>query len=173
MDTKNIDDIMNTITYGYKDINGNIHNDADSEFSELYRLQSPAEVLKSKVGVCWDQVELEREQFDKINVEFDTYFIAYYDDDKCPTHTFLVYRDNNKFCWYENSWEIYKGKHYFSSLMQLLKDIKNKFINQLPIEDINSINDKDLCIYKYTKPNYGISCIDFYRHCENGKNIIV
>ena len=58
-----MDDIivmMNDIKYGYVDIKGDIHSDVDDKFSEFYKLQSPDEVLKNKIGVCWVQVELER-----------------------------------------------------------------------------------------------------------------
>ena len=70
-------DKMNNINYGYLDINSNVHNSVDDKFSELYRLQSPNEILNNKVGVCWDQVELERYLFSQKNVEFKTYFISY------------------------------------------------------------------------------------------------
>ena len=82
--------IMNDIKYGYLDINGNIHFDIDEDFESLYTLQSPGETLNNKVGVCWDQVELERYLFDKKNIKFNTYFIVYYSDNICPTHTFLI-----------------------------------------------------------------------------------
>ena len=85
-------DIMNDIKYGYLDINGNIHYVIDKDFGSLYKLQSPRETLNNKVGVCWDQVELERYLFDKKNIKFNTYFIVYYSDNICPTHTFLIYK---------------------------------------------------------------------------------
>lgn len=38
--------------------------------------------------------------------------------------------------------------------------------------ELNDNYDKDkLILYEYPKPQYGISVIDFYKHCENGKNI--
>ena len=76
-------DIMNDIKYGYLDINGNIHYVIDKDFGSLYKLQSPGETLNNKVGVCWDQVELERYLFDKKNIKFNTYFIVYYSDNIC------------------------------------------------------------------------------------------
>ena len=56
------------------DIKGDIHNDVDDKFSEFYKLQSPDEVLKNKIGVCWDQVELERYWFKKHGYEIKTIY---------------------------------------------------------------------------------------------------
>ena len=166
----NIKDKMEDIKYGYVDIKGVIHNEVDDKFSEHYKLQTPDEVLINKIGVCWDQVELERFLFDKNNIDFKTYFIVYYDNDKCPTHTFLIYKDGNNFCWFEHSWEKYRGISVYNSELEALSDIRNKFIN----EELNGVYDyMNLCIYEYSRPEYGIKVLDFYKHCESGRNIII
>ena len=55
---------LDDIEYGFVDNNKNIYpdnlKDWNSNFSELYHLQSPEELIKNKYEVCWDQVELER-----------------------------------------------------------------------------------------------------------------
>ena len=34
--------------------------------------------------------------------------------------------------------------------------------------------DKDyLCIYKYKKPKAHIGLKEFYKHCENGENVLI
>lgn len=162
--------IMDAIKYGYMDIKYELHNDIDDKFSELYKLQSPQETLENKIGVCWDQVELERYLFTKNNIEFKTYFIVHYDNDKCPTHTFLIYKNNNKYYWFEHSWEKHKGITVYDSELDALKDIKNNFIKD---ELNNKYNYMNLCIYEYSKPNYGINVLEFYKHCENGNHIII
>lgn len=161
---------MNQIKYGWKDKNGNIHYDVNDTFSDNYVLETPDEVLNNKVGVCWDQVELERTLFEKENVIFNTYFIVHYDNNKCPTHTFLIYKDNNSYYWYEHSWEKFRGIHSYKTEEEALKDVKNKFIKY---ELNNDYNNSNLCIYKYNKPKSGINCFQFYKHCEQGKNIII
>ena len=167
---QNIMNQMNNIKYGWKDKDGIIHYDIDKAFSSNYILEAPEEVLESNAGVCWDQVELERDLFEKLNIEFNTYFIVHYDNDRCPTHTFLIYKDNNSYYWFEHSWEVFRGVHEYKSEEDALIDIKKKFIK-------HELNDKfindNLCLYKYTKPKYGINCKDFYIHCENGENIII
>lgn len=160
--------IMNDIKYGYMDNKGEIHNDANDEFSELYKLQSPQETLENKIGVCWDQVELERYLFKKKNIEFKTYFIVHYDNDRCPTHTFLIYKDNNKYYWFEHSWERFRGIHEYQSLKELLFDIRDKFIKY---ELDNDFVPENLVLHEYKKPKYHISVQEFYNHCDCGTYI--
>ena len=111
MDEYKIMDLMSIINYGWIDKNGIKHiNDYDT-FSDDYILQSPNDLIDSKLGVCWDQVELERYYFESFNNSVKTFFIVHYDNDKCPTHTFLIYEKNGKYCWFEHSWERYRGIH--------------------------------------------------------------
>ena len=84
----NILNELNKIEYGWLDKNNKIHYEVNNEFSDNYILQSPEQTIKNKVGVCWDQVELERILFEKENIKFNTYFIVHYNNGKCPTHTF-------------------------------------------------------------------------------------
>ncbi len=162
--------LMNDIQYGYLDKDNIKHLYIDDFFSSMYKLQSPFEILENKIGVCWDQVELQRYYFEKENILCKTYFIVYYDNDKCPTHTFLVYKNNDFYYWFEHSWEKYRGIHKYSSLDELLTNVRKRFIKEeLP----SNFNNKNLCLYDYKKPNYGISCMEFYKHCEMSTNINV
>lgn len=52
--------IMNNINYDWVDKNNKKHNLVDETFSDNYILQTPKELIENKLGVCWDQVELER-----------------------------------------------------------------------------------------------------------------
>ena len=161
--------LMNDIEYGWVDKFGNKKDIVDETYSDNYILQSPKELMISKIGVCWDQVELERYYFKGYDIK--TYFIAYYDDNKCPTHTFLTYKKEDKYYWFEHSWKKYKGIHEYTSIDLLLSDIKEKFINDIK-EDYNNKLDMDyLCLYEYKKPNYHISTEEFYKHCEGGFKI--
>lgn len=167
---KEVMSLMEEINYGWVDKNNISHSNVDDSFSDNYLLQAPKDLINSKVGVCWDQVELERYYFKSNNWNIKTFFIVHYDNANCPTHTFLTYEKNNKYFWFEHSWEIYKGIHEFDSINDLLIDVKEKFIKN---ELNNCFNNRNLCIYEYKKPKYHISVIDFYHHCENGKNWIV
>ena len=163
-----IDNVMEGIEYGWVDRTGKRYTKLD-EFGQKYMLQLPNQLRKSKLGVCWDQVELERELFAKRNIPFETYFIVYYDDDKCPTHTFLIFQKNDKVYWYEHSWAPMRGLHQYNDSKSALKDITVKFIDG---ELNGQYSQKNLCIYEYDAPNKNLSCSEFYKHCENGKRIM-
>ena len=89
---------MKDIEYGYlyqgKDIS------ETEDLAKYYTLNSPEKTIKDKMGVCWDQVELERKYFNELNVKTKSYFICNYDGSFFPTHTFLVVFINNKYYYY-------------------------------------------------------------------------
>ena len=119
-------DLMNDIEYGWVDKYNHKHIDEYDNFDNDYILQSPTDLIKSKLGVCWDQVELERYYFNQTDYEIKTFFII---NSNNTTHTFLIFINNNKYYWFEHSFEKYRGIHEYSSLDELLDDVKNKFIN--------------------------------------------
>lgn len=159
--------VMDTINYGWMDKKGIKHIDDFDTFSSDYILQSPEEVIKNQIGVCWDQVELEREYF-KNYKSVRTFFIVHYDNDKCPTHTFLTYEKENKYYWFEHSWDKFKGIYKYDSFKDLLIDVKQYFIK---FELKNNYDKNNLIIREYTKPKYNISVQEFFKHCEKGKII--
>jgi len=163
---------MNDINYGFS-LNGkNIYPQSDEEwyndFSKLYHLQSPEELMKTKLGVCWDQVELERYYLEKENIKCFSYFIVEYDGVEFPTHTFIIITLNNKYYWFEHSWEKYRGIHEYDTEKDLMNDVKKKFISSN-----KKINESETVIYKYNKPEYGISSSEFFKYCENGVRVTI
>lgn len=163
-------DIMDTIEYGFLDgFGNNIVNNTkkwDDEFYNFYYLLSPEELLEKKCGVCWDQVELERKLFEKEGFKVKTYFICTYDGDNLPSHTILTYEKNNSFYWFEHSWNTYRGIHKYNSETELLKDLKNKFINSH-----EASKNAYTFVYEYQKPPIHISCMEYYAYCETQKLI--
>lgn len=159
-------EFMSDIEYGWVDQDNQKHVSDYDSFPYHYKLQSPKEVMKNKLGVCFDQVELERYYFKGYDIK--TYFIIYYDDNNYPNHTFLTFQKNNKYYWFEHSWEVYRGIHEYNTLNELFDDVKKKFIETLLNSDYTLEN---LAMYEYQKPDYYISMIDFYKHCEEGKEI--
>lgn len=158
-------DLMNNIEYGWVDKNGKKHSVIDETYLNNYILQSPNEVMKNKIGVCWDQVELERHYFKGKNWNVKTYFLVNYDGDKCPTHTFLTFEKNNKHYWFEHSWERFRGIHEYQTLKELLFDIKDKFIKYQLDDDYVAEN---LVLHEYKKPKNHISVQEFFNHCDCG-----
>ena len=168
---KKIMDIMEQIEYGFLDNNGNnICDNVDLEytFNKVYYIMSPEELLNKKIGVCWDQVELERKLFEESNIKNETYFIYIDDKNNLPSHTFLVYYVNNKVYWFEHSWFDEKGINEYNNLNDLLNDVEIKFIKSRENEVPKGL---DVHIYKYNKPNYNISCNEFYNYIFTQKKI--
>lgn len=166
-------DELRNIEYGFKDKNGaNLINSEswDKNFYNFYYLLSPEELLHSKCGVCWDQVELERKLFNDANINCDTYFIYIDDNENLPSHTFLIFQLNNKYYWFEHSWYDMKGIHEYDNIKALLNDVKNKFIDSRKNE-INSNLNYETFIYKYNKPKYHISCDEFYSYIKTQERI--
>ena len=154
---------MEEINYGFI-YDGKIIQEEDFKdtFSLYYHLSSPEEIKKTKVGVCWDQVELERYYLESKNILSKSYFIIKQDKDMTPTHTFIVVQDESYFYWLEHSWYKERGIREYSSLKELLQDVKLRFAS-------NQKNDSNIEIYEYKKPIYNISCDEFMKHCLKGE----
>lgn len=169
----NVMDILNAlngINYGWMDIDKNVYLEADKGFKKKYVLSTPEEVINNKVGTCFDIVELERTYFKNIGMKVNTYFMVYYESKKVVAHTFLVYEEKDKFYWFEYAWDQERKIHEYMSLYDLLTDVRNKFkkYNNLKFMDLDY-----LCIYKYKKPKAHLGLKDYYKHCENGENVII
>lgn len=159
--------LMKDIEYGWIDKNNNKYTILE-KFSNAYLLQSPNQVIKNKIGTCLEQVELERYYLKANDWSIRTYFIIYYDNKEYPFHTFLTFKKNNKYYWFEHSWEKFRGIHEYGSLEKLLVDIKNKFIKDALNDDYKHSN---LILYEYTKPMTHITVQAFINHCEHGKRV--
>ncbi len=155
--------LMDTINYGYLDKDGNKHIDDFDKFYDNYILQSPESLLNTKLGVCWDQVELERYLLKDLDIK--TYYLVLYDNIKNPTHTFLTYKLNNKYYWFEHSWEDLKGIREYDDINSLLKDVIINFLKDYN-NDISNLELKE-----YKKPKYNISAKEFMESMDNAKDI--
>ena len=158
------------ITYGYLGKNNKIYHFGDKNFNDdwtsEYILETYDDVLNTKVGNCWDQVELEREWFSKHNYEFKTYYHQVILDyqNPYPTHTFLVYKENDKYYWFENAWDDMKGIHEFNTLEELL-DFEYKENLKLLIQYNIKNNEIDkISYFEYDKPKNNISSEEFVNY---------
>ena len=78
---RKLDAVMKPIAYGWVDIDGKKHTDL-ADFATKYSLQSPEELQESKLGVCWDQVELDRELLIKSHQNPHAFNIIHFEDFK-------------------------------------------------------------------------------------------
>ena len=123
--------------------------------------------IKNKYGVCWDFCELERLFFLQRNIEHDCYFI-----ESCvkgqnggPTHTFALFKQNNKWYWFEYSWFYHRGIWEYDSKDAALKDILTKY------EQFYDNNLVDVNLYKTNKVTKRLGVFEFVDHCTEGRKI--
>ena len=90
-----------------------------------------------------------------------------------PSHTFLAFKQGNKWYWFEYAFARYRGIHEYTNLNALINDvickhedyaIKNKRVLESDL--------KHLKLFEYDKPNYGCDDQDFINEIINqGKEI--
>ena len=138
-----------------------------------YHLKSIDELLDTMSGNCFDQVELERDWFNKHNYKFKTYFqiIELDYDNSYPMHSFLVYEEDNKYYWFENAWEEEKGIHKYDDLKSLLKDVYNKSLLLFKSFNISDEELNNYSLYEYSKPNSNINIFEYIEFVSKGNKI--
>lgn len=160
-------EFMSGIEYSWMDKKGNFHTDIIPEMYETYSLMSPEEVLKHKKGICVDQSEFEREWFTKNNYEHKVMVIQIERQDSKPGHQFLIYKENNKYYWFENAWHNERGIHEYNSYEELINDIKKRFIFQ---NDITKEELDKLEIFEQPKLPYHLSYEEMDKYKQEEKN---
>ena len=142
------------------------------------KLLTIQELTNSKLGICWDRTELYRDYFENMtNLKYETYYLLYEDGACCPSHTILVYYNNNKVYWFDPMFQnkdcYYSGIHEYSNLNDLLNDFKAIWIKEAIISGMipKNYDDKNIFIYQYNKPKYHINGYEMRDHINNSKLI--
>lgn len=152
-------DFMNTkIKYGYIDKNNRIYHESElnsKEWADNYQIQLDNRLLKTKIGHCWDFVELERWMFNKLNIPNETYFI--WNSKLTLTHTLLIYYLNDQVCYFESAWFKNKGIYKFNSISEFWKYF-------IPLYS-KSNNDNSIKYKLYSKPTFTMNQFEFVDHC--------
>ena len=161
-----IKDKLKDIKIGYRDKEGNKYLGYKKNFKDVFYFQSPKQLLESKIGTCFEQVELEREVASKLDVDYRTYYMTYPDNEYDISHTFLIYKDHKKYYWVENAWLTYQGLHSYNSKEALLNDVVSKFVATIPNGELKKVK-----LYVYDKPRYGTSYAKFLSTCITGKSV--
>ncbi len=155
------------IKYGWTDKNGNIYEHIQDGLEKKFVFQSTEQIEKSRVGICWETVELSRKYLEDNNIPCKTYFFVI-PNGKFYCHSILVFKANDKYYWFENSFVDMKGIKEFNSLDEVIYCILDNFKK---IVNGNDFNINNIKIYEYNKPKDGTNCVLFYFHCFRGKNI--
>lgn len=163
---------MDCIQYGWMDKSGNVcgtgDDDDENHFFNEYRLQSPGQLINTKVGVCWDQTELERSWFKKHGYPNTVIYVEVNDDKNCPSHSFLIYKnpgDDQTVYWFEHSWGQYKGIYKYNDLRSCVHDVVTKCVVSF------NTTGKTIVRNMNTPPKYGCSCDEFMNHAHRSDAI--
>ena len=166
---------MDDIEYAWMDKKGNFHTEIVPEMYTKYSLMSPEEVLKYKKGVCTDQSEFERDWFLKNEYEIKTiYEMVKLDyDNVYPSHSFLVYKDNDYWCWFENSDFNNRGIHKFNTLDELLNYQYKKYVEFLNTFNITNDELEKIIVTEYDKPEEHVTAEEYLNHVIDSKLLII
>ena len=89
-----------------------------------------------------------------------------------PTHSFLTYKDNNKYYWFEYADLANIGIHEFNSEKELIDYQITKYISFLKNEF--NIKEKELSkirLYNFLKPTEKLSAREYIDFVTSGKSI--
>ena len=170
-----LDFMSNNINYGYLGKNSRVYHygdpDFDSDFYKQYILESSDELINNLHGNCYDQVEFEREWFLKNGYEIKTiYEMVKLDYDNIyPTHSFLVYKYDNYWYWFENADYNNRGIHRFNTFDELLNYQYKKYIEALKTINITKEELKKIIMTEFDKPSTHISAKEYLNHVINSK----
>lgn len=166
------------IKFGYLDKFNQVHTpeeeDFDAVWRDVYIVENHNDVLTSRLGNCWDQVEFERTWFLEHGYEVKTIFEMFMLDyvNPYPTHSFLIFKDQNKWCWFENSDVPNGGVHTYDSIEDLLNDQLNRYINFVKKEyHIKSDELSSLSVFSFSEPKSHLSVDEYLEHVTKGKRL--
>lgn len=169
--------MSNNINYGYLGKNGRVYHYDDSDFDldwhEQYILENSNDLINNLYGNCWDQVEFERDWFLKNGYEIKTiYEMVKLDyDNNYPSHSFLIYKDNDYWCWFENSDFNNRGIHKFNTLDELLKYQYDMYVGFLKTFNITDDEIDKIIITEFDRPNEHINAEEYLDHVINSQQI--
>ena len=116
-----LNDIMDTIDYGFVDKNNKITSNDNAVY-----IQSPENCLANQVGMCFDQVHIQKPILSLIGPTTN-YYIDYTDEDgDVISHAFSVLEYKDNYYWYEHSWYNERGLHKYDSLTDLINSVIKK-----------------------------------------------
>ena len=167
---------LNTADYGIL-INGKIYTGENIDWRK-YKTISPKDFEKYFVGTCWDYAEYEAKQFEEIfgfkhtlndlkEKEYSMYYMQIDDNNKCPTHTWITYKLNDKIYLFESSWKKYQGITKYNTEKEMMKDYIKKH------KAFHKAKDNPIIVTKYNRnTKFGLTPNQFMRGCiKEGKVI--
>ncbi len=154
---------MQSIKNGYMDRKGNLYHYFTNDFNENFYFRKPEDIISSNIGICFEQVELERYYLSKHDLNLRTYFLLYQESTLGSSHAFVIYKDHDKYYWMENAWLKYRGIHEYKTKEEAYLDISYKFGKTIP-----NFKREKLKLYEFEKPRYGINYEKYKNNAFNG-----
>lgn len=150
-------------SYGYLGKDGRVFVPTDMDFDSSwylnYQLQSVDDILDTRVGNCFDMVELEREWFSSHGYQNKTFFemvkVNYINS--YPMHSFLGYQKEGSWFLFEFSDVKHRGVFKFSCLRKLLEYQRNNYVSILKENNILEEELEKVTVTEFSKPQEKIS----------------
>ena len=122
--------------YGVIDNQGNKLSDSNSEeFQKTccnqWKLRTVEQMIVDQIGHCYDQVEIERDWFERHNYEILTFWICAYQEEienSGFSHTYLLYKEGSSWKLFEHSDFFTKGIYSFNSIQEAVLWQANRHI---------------------------------------------
>ena len=163
--------LQDTMKYGFV-ADGKVYTKAErQQWVAHYKIRFGEDLIQAGYGACFDYAELQRSFFEKWGMEHECYFLRGYRAKKnknaktLPFHTFLIYKDGDKWKWFEYSFRTLRGIHEYQTKQQALADVVSK-----ALEYHNCVQDK-FDLYKYPKVTKNLTAIQFVKHCLRGERV--
>jgi len=172
-----LDFMSSNINYGYLGKNGKVYRfgdkDFDKDWENQYILQNEQELLENLCGNCFDQVEFERKWFLKHNYEIKTFFeiVKLNYKNVYPTHSFLIFKKDDKWCWFENSDTDNRGIKEFNSIDELLKYQYSKYLMLLEKYNITNEEKGKIELYEFDTVEEHSTSSEYLDHVLSSKKI--
>lgn len=159
--------INQNFTYGLR-INGVYdpkRNTTAEDWDKHLIVQSPKQIEKTRVGVCWDYTSYEAWYFKKnfTGVTVTAWYIVYGLKPDCPTHTFLTFEYEGNYYYFDSSFSDVAGVWAADNE----KDIINFVIDSMMKHDprlINEVKRSNFGLFKYDPLDeelFGLGCVDY------------
>lgn len=154
-------------SYGYLGKDGRVFVPTDTDFNDSwylnYQLQSVNDILRTRVGNCFDMVEFERKWFSSHEYQTKTFFEMVLLDynNSYSMHTFLIYQENDSWFLFEFSDFMHRGIFKFSTLKELLKYQKNNYVSILKSQSIKEKELEKMIVKEFRKPKSEITASQY------------
>ena len=140
-------------------------NTTFEDWEREWRLLTPEQIIKYRCGICYDTAMMTKYFLDKWGIQNQFYF-GYttrsksddYNDD--PTHTFVIYKDQDKWKWLEGSWGSFKDNDWSESDPGALVRNIGKAL-------ANSSHQTNLIAKITSFPKYGVDMANFYHFLKS------